>query len=84
MDPVAGRGAVEAGDLLLILLTDQDGKRKPMHMAIYAGRQASPRRPGLAREEMIHTMWSGVSRVRATPMGTAHWEAVDSIWRWRA
>jgi hypothetical protein len=68
----------------LILLTDQDGHRKPMHLAIYAGLHPSERRPDKIREEMIHAMWSGVSAVRATPMGTDHWNAVDSIWRWRA
>lgn len=58
----------EPGDILLILLAG-----KPQHMAIYCG-----------ENRMIHTMWSGPSRVRETPMGRSLWGQVDSIWRWRA
>lgn len=62
----------EPGDLLLIRLLDKQCRLKPQHMAIYCG-----------NNRMIHTMWSGPSRVRETPMCELHWKAVDSIWRWR-
>lgn len=58
----------QPGDILLILLAG-----KPQHMAIYCG-----------DNRMIHTLWSGPSKVRETPMGKSMWAQVDSIWRWRA
>lgn len=67
MDPVPDRASVQPGDLLLVLL-----RGKPQHLAIYTG-----------ENRMIHTLYSGPSRVRETPMGRLHWNAVHSIWRWR-
>ncbi len=58
-----------AGDVLLIRIGVPP---KPQHMAIYCG-----------DNRMIHTLWSGPSRVRETPMCDLHWKAIDSIWRWR-
>lgn len=61
------RAAMRPGDVLQLIV-----RRRPIHLAIYAG-----------EGRMIHTA-EGLRRVREVPMRSVWGDAVHQVWTWRS